>query len=1336
MLGTELPAANVLTSTVPGAGIPSANASNTGSAGRRGSRLKASFFGLRRPGKRKEQGKGKITTTLGAESPSGGVEDVDARSSSPCSSTTPDEDHRERLTSRENTNYLHADAGTHCLAGKDTNHSVRPATLATTATTSGTHSSGVSFDVQQLQRHLQERATSSSSNASSNGGEETIASHLRKSLSWCAVCGRAVQPDDERAVVLRDDRGLVHEACFLCSSCHRPLVLETYRHDQDKRLYCSKHHGGYAQLGSALSLPRSVARASRGITRAGAPGSGGGGGVAVGATSRFGGKGGHQRARSFGGLLATSPTKVQPHLESAANSKSSSSRGTEGRAANGDQRLSERVTSSEAAAASSRTTRSSELVSALDDQISPSKTLGEGSAAALRPDAGTENVEGVSPTHVFGSTSHTRRRSGSSAPSSSSLSGLSQGQNKPQVSAITASSRSTGNSSSGAPQAQSQTRPGVNLRVKSSSLTRYSNGSSSATTAGASATSSSSSASPSPLKSRSSATLPARPESTSPVPPPVAARTSKFGHFIRGNRTTSTVKSLIQKVESSQTSSSSAMKSSLPVSSRPPSSRSFGARSSETSPCPSGRTTPSALPKPSTAKANGEVENAAEATTKPKSSIGAPRGTSPRSRLPGPPTAAKPGQVTPGGIPMSGSRCTVHHHQTTSQASGHVPSTASQRHLPHQQAMPGKSAHTEIAQQHSSPKKAILSPRNSFGASASSPEHAPGRAQPSSAALKPGSRQGSSSNLSSRLQSPSRSNVAAAAGSSQMSPKRLQGIPAPASGGKSKIRPAPISPGGKRISSQENISGASSRSQSPPSPRGGGGEDRTFQMPSLPKSPLARSSSAGANITSPSHGRDQHASAENPGVSSLTRRGMLLAAKYKQHELDEEEQTSQRRVMKSDGKENNDTDQPHRQLHSANKSKTDPRKQTDGSRSGLAPPTSTKKKRDANAVENQSVNRESPAADTPQKQQEQQQEHGKSTTTTPLTTPEHLKQSVQRRENRLNSLPAVRESYGSELREAELMATHSLEKQKDSKTKATSPGASKLRKNASNASSDKNSPPRACLYKEELPNIIDDSFLDDLQMYKAMCQDVVEQFQAQEDPALSGALQSRLSRQRSPSSTVSSTGSASQQQQQIQFQLRNEDFQPAGAAATSSDDWTTQSLIAVACGYYSEPLKSVEYSNSFHRHSVRRNSSKRRRRPSLKPTCSGTSLSDQQQQPAGQKATSPSKSSISYYAIEAPLEEAYKTYFVGQTHWNYYLEDDGDIGACVLSLKQESSVDQERFRVLVRSANCILHGCLPATSLLADPYVKEEVVASIGREIGITDPFSRTTHPSAEQVGL
>ena len=108
------------------------------------------------------------------------------------------------------------------------------------------------------------------------------------------------------------------------------------------------------------------------------------------------------------------------------------------------------------------------------------------------------------------------------------------------------------------------------------------------------------------------------------------------------------------------------------------------------------------------------------------------------------------------------------------------------------------------------------------------------------------------------------------------------------------------------------------------------------------------------------------------------------------------------------------------------------------------------------------------------------------------------------------------------------------------------------------------------------------------------------------------------------------------------------------------------------------------------------------------------------------------------YQIEKMPEDAYEEYFAKNDHWTFYTLDEPGIGPCVLSLKQENTAKREHFRVVVRSKYALSHGRLPATCLLANRYNRDDVVHSLGKEMGFVSRLKRTTSPKASDtlVGL
>eukprot|EP00117_Sycon_ciliatum_P044737 scpid23628/ scgid32230/ len=897
-------------------------------------------------------------------------------------------------------------------------------TTSTTTAAAVASAADTTTEHRSSKRHGRERAVSAkplsaglsrSSRSISSVSPFASLTRLRggeKKLSWCFVCGKAVQSSASSSVTIQVDGGEVHvhDSCFCCSSCHRPLVSETFRHDNAK-LYCSRHHGGYAQLGSALSLPRNVAKSS---------------------TARSGraaiARGAHQRARSCGGLL-TSPNHIASEPSSgskefAGKAEASAlgvceARDSEEDLADFDRDSITPTNSGEGLCRvkigggdfdDSETNEQSSCRLHIQDRLqtrsnpSSSDSSSDGRARRSGPDAGT--CEGQVVVDCLG-------------PQSSSI--LSPGHEQQQLhqQQQVQHSRSKASNSSTLERGENPSKclpvegADHNLQVSTSSSILHQKDNnddavfhcavhrSESETEGALA-----SVPPALIPAATTRghpkdlalSQPVTPEPTTPVSPlpprpgsvgpPVAPRKgSRFGHFVRTGRSGSVqahVQDLMHKAESQVATTTLKMQPTTKattgqgprMASAPVGGRIGGGLRSDTH--SAGVRTTSQLPRTSSKTDQQGVVTAAGAGSGdvgggkvPKSGLPQRIGT-PRSKLP-PPTAAKPTTVTSsghertaGGIALSGSRCTTctssasSSSQTTAStvtaapAAGAAPKTttaapcgtvASTQHTQqHTQAMPSKrtvqAADTTTVEHNQQPgglqkrtpdhsaaasarlvagklskassssptRKQILSPQRSY--SSSSIESAASSVGPGTV-TKP-LRQASAGSLStpsSRLQSPSRSAGAGGAGGHTSPLRHGVGSSAAASGASSK-------------SAASSFSGAAAKTKSRPPPLTSSGEDtrdaspssqqqqrghcipESPGSPSLPKSPLARSSSAGCAL-SPSrrHGNQSAtsagaatnhgmgATAENVGVSSLTRRGMLMAAKYKAMEMDQEEKT-------------------------------------------------------------------------------------------------------------------------------------------------------------------------------------------------------------------------------------------------------------------------------------------------------------------------------------------------------------------------------------------------------------------------------------------------------------
>ena len=118
-----------------------------------------------------------------------------------------------------------------------------------------------------------------------------------------------------------------------------------------------------------------------------------------------------------------------------------------------------------------------------------------------------------------------------------------------------------------------------------------------------------------------------------------------------------------------------------------------------------------------------------------------------------------------------------------------------------------------------------------------------------------------------------------------------------------------------------------------------------------------------------------------------------------------------------------------------------------------------------------------------------------------------------------------------------------------------------------------------------------------------------------------------------------------------------------------------------------------------------------------------------------------------------PLEEkTYRKLFYDTEHWNYYTEDEPDVGPCLLSIKQESQESRTVFRltgvififqifkffvwlirVIVRSPDHYVHGLLLPSNLSANRYDKDDIVSSLGKEMKFTTPFKFADKPDLSE---
>ncbi|XP_066582757.1 uncharacterized protein rsh isoform X2 [Prorops nasuta] len=101
------------------------------------------------------------------------------------------------------------------------------------------------------------------------------------------------------------------------------------------------------------------------------------------------------------------------------------------------------------------------------------------------------------------------------------------------------------------------------------------------------------------------------------------------------------------------------------------------------------------------------------------------------------------------------------------------------------------------------------------------------------------------------------------------------------------------------------------------------------------------------------------------------------------------------------------------------------------------------------------------------------------------------------------------------------------------------------------------------------------------------------------------------------------------------------------------------------------------------------------------------------------------------FELTSVEQETYEKYYFGTEHWNYFTNDE-DLGPVILSIKQETLNGRDQFRILVRAISYTVHGLIPASSVFADRYNREEVVRSLGKEVNINPPLTLGQLPDTQ----
>ncbi|XP_033320930.1 rap GTPase activating protein radish isoform X2 [Megalopta genalis] len=102
------------------------------------------------------------------------------------------------------------------------------------------------------------------------------------------------------------------------------------------------------------------------------------------------------------------------------------------------------------------------------------------------------------------------------------------------------------------------------------------------------------------------------------------------------------------------------------------------------------------------------------------------------------------------------------------------------------------------------------------------------------------------------------------------------------------------------------------------------------------------------------------------------------------------------------------------------------------------------------------------------------------------------------------------------------------------------------------------------------------------------------------------------------------------------------------------------------------------------------------------------------------------------FELTSVEQESYEKYFYNKQHWNYFTDDE-DLGPVILSIKQETLNNRDQFRILVRAISYTVHGLIPASSVFADRYNREEVVRSLGKEVNLKPALTLGQLPDTQE---
>eukprot|EP00117_Sycon_ciliatum_P006687 scpid46100/ scgid10125/ Rap1 GTPase-activating protein 1 len=238
---------------------------------------------------------------------------------------------------------------------------------------------------------------------------------------------------------------------------------------------------------------------------------------------------------------------------------------------------------------------------------------------------------------------------------------------------------------------------------------------------------------------------------------------------------------------------------------------------------------------------------------------------------------------------------------------------------------------------------------------------------------------------------------------------------------------------------------------------------------------------------------------------------------------------------------------------------------------------------------------------------------------------------------------------------------------------------------------------------DDCESCVDTTFLHELQQYKTVCKHVAERME-ENGEGNGGMVTPTSSDATATTTTIPPSGSVTPRQ-----------FKRLPIPELWSSASESSRFVQPVYGYFTEAIGSPK---STKRLSTQSSPRGRAPSPMLDRRSSRTAL------------VSP-EDVRDRYKLDPMKEELYEEHFHGREHWNFYVQNEPDIGACILSFKQEVVDDREQFRILIRCQYAIVHGHLPPACLLANRYNRKDVVDALKKEMGFVGRFRQALSPSA-----